>query len=245
MEDHAYLGEMFAGAIYLIIGVRLLRLGQRTGESPERLLAASFLCMSVSTGLYTLPNIVGLESLWTPFNFAGRVVVIPYVVLLALFTQRVFRPDDRWGVWLVWATAAFMVTGVGGSALAGDWEGFSIRSGWFALEWIGFTLPFAWTAADTFVQFVQARRRVRLGLCDRLVCNRYLLWALFALFQVGLDVVILPQYAEYEATGQFTAKWDVIYGTCGIASIVMIVLVFFPPALYRRWIDGAAPTTDG
>jgi hypothetical protein len=140
----------------------------------------------------------------------------------------------------VWGAAAFTVTGVGGSALAGDWEGFSITSGWFQLEWIGFTLPFAWTAAETLVQFLQARRRLRLGLCDLVVCNRYLLWALFALFQVGMSLVLLPQYAEYEATGQFGAKWDAIYGVLGIAALVMIWFVFFPPAFYRCWIHGVA-----
>ncbi len=144
----------------------------------------------------------------------------------------------------MWSTAALLVVGVGGSALNGDWEGFSIRSGWFQLEWLGYTLPYAWAAADTFPQYLQARRRVRLGLCGRLVCNRYLLWSLFALFQVGLCVIVIPQYAEYEATGQFSAKWDSIYGATGIASLVMIWLVFFPPAFYRRWIDTRAAVDD-
>jgi hypothetical protein len=245
MEDNAFLGEFIAGFVYLIVAARLFRLSRRSGEIPERLLAASFLCMAVSEALYTLPNLAAFESLWTPLNFAGRLAVIPDVVLLALFTRRVFRPDERWGAWLVWCTAAFIVTGVGGSALAGDWEGFSIGSGWFWLEWIGFTLPFAWTAVDTFIQFLQAGRRVRIGLCDRLVCNRYLLWTLFSLFQVGLCVIILPQYAEFEATNEFSAKWDAVYGAFGVASLVMIWFVFFPPIFYRRWISGAAPTAAG
>ena len=96
-------------------------------------------------------------------------------------------------------------------------------------------------ATPYLLQHLQARRRVRVGLCDRLVCNRYLLWASFALFQVAMCLVVLPQYAEYQATNQFTAKWDAIYGAFEVASLVMIWLVFFPPALYQRWIGGAAP----
>jgi hypothetical protein len=84
-----------------------------------------------------------------------------------------------------------------------------------------------------------------LGLCDPLVCNRYLLWALFGTLQVSLSLVLLPQYAEYESTNEFTAMWDAIYGTIEIVSLVMIWLVFFPPAFYQRWIQGSAPAATG
>ncbi len=43
MEDHAYIGELLAGIVYLIAGVRLFWLGQRTGEVPEKLLGVAFL----------------------------------------------------------------------------------------------------------------------------------------------------------------------------------------------------------
>jgi hypothetical protein len=56
-----------------------------------------------------------------------------------------------------------------------------------------------------------------------------------------LALVLLPQYANYETTSQFTAMWDALYGTIEIASLVMIGLVFFPPAFYQRWINGNAP----
>ncbi len=241
MEDHAYIGELLAGIVYLIAGIRLLRLSQRTGEAPERLLGAAFLAVGVSAGLYVLPNLSPFESLWAPLNFAGRVAYIPAAVMLALFTRRVFRPAERWGGWLVWGSAILLAIGVGGSAVGGDWEGFSISSGWFWLEWVGYTLPFCWAASETFAQYRQARRRVRLGLCDPLVCNRYLLWALFGTLQVCLSLVLLPQYSEYESTNQFTAMWDALYGIIEIFSLVTIWLVFFPPAFYQRWIQGSVP----
>jgi hypothetical protein len=128
--------------------------------------------------------------------------------------------------------------------MGGDWEGFSISNGWFWFEWVGFTLPFAWAGSEAFAQYLQARRRVRLGLCDPVVCNRYLLWALFGTLQVCLSLVLLPQYAEYESTNEFTASWDALYGTIEIASLVMIWLVFFAPAFYQRWINGNAPAPN-
>jgi len=240
MEDQAYIGELLTGIVYLIAGVRLLRLGERTGEAPERLLGATFLFMGVSAAFYVLPVFSAFESLWTPLIFAGRVTFLPAAVMLALFTRLVFRPENRWGVYLVWGTAILLVSGVGGSAWGGDWEGFSISNRWFWLEWVGFTLPFGWAGSEAFIQYRQARRRVRLGLSDPLVCNRYLLWALFGALQASSCLVLLPQYSEYETTSQFTATWDALYGASIIASLVMIWLVFFPPVLYRRWINRAA-----
>ena len=240
MEDHAYIGELLAGIVFLIAGDRLLRLGQRTGEALERLLGVTFLFMGVSAAFYVLPVFSAFESLWMPLNFAGRIFVIPYSVIFALFTRRVFRPAERWGGWLVWGTAILLVIGVGGSAMGGDWEGFSIGSPWFWLEWVGFTLPFGWAGSETFAQYRRARRRVRMGLCGRLVCNRYLLWALFGVLQVLLCLILLPQYAEYEASNQFTQAWDTLYGAVEIFSLVMIWLVFFPPDFYQRWINGNA-----
>jgi hypothetical protein len=180
------------------------------------------------------------ESLWTLLNFAGRVCVIPSVVIFTLFTWRVFRPTERWGGWLVWGMAILLVIGVGGSAMGGDWEGFSISNGWFWLEWVGYTLPFGWASSEAFAQYRQARRRLDLGLCEPLVCNRYLLWALFGAMQASLSLVLLPQYANYETTSQFTAMWDALYGAIEITSLVMIGLVFLPPAFYQRWINGNA-----
>ena len=241
MEGRAYIGELLAGIVYLIVGVRLLRLAQRSGEFPEKLLGVTFLFIGASAGLYVLPNLSPFESLWTSLNFAGRVTFLPAAVMIALFTRLVFRPEKRWGAWLVWGTAILLVIGVGGSAMGGDWEGFSISNGWFWLEWVGFTLPFGWAGTEAFAQHLQARRRVRLGLCDPLVCNRFLLWALFGAMQVCLSLVLLPQYANYEMTNQFTAAWDALYGAIEIVSLVMIWVVFFPPAFYRRWIQSAAP----
>jgi hypothetical protein len=240
MEGQAYLGELLAGTVYLIVGVRLFLLAQRTGEAPEKLLGVAFLFMGTSAGFYVLPKLSPFESLWTSLNFAGRVCVIPSVVIFTLFTWRVFRPAERWGGWLVWGMAILLVIGVGGSAMGGDWEGFSISNGWFWLEWVGYTLPYGWASSEAFAQYRHARRRARLGLCEPLVRNRYLLWALFGTLQVCLSLVLLPQYVNYETTNQFAAMWDALYGAIEIISLVMIGLVFFAPAFYQRWINSNA-----
>jgi hypothetical protein len=240
MGDHAYIGELIAGIFYLVVGARLARLGARTGETPERLLAGMFFVSGLSYLVYEIPLIIDTESLWTPLNFAGRLLYVPAPVLLAAFTRRVFRPDGSWAAWLVYGTAALMVGGVAGSAIVGEWEGFSISNGWFWLEWSGYTVPFAWAGAEAFIQHRHARRRWRLGLTEPMVCNRLMLWSLFGLIQACASLVILQQYASYAAQNQFALTWDLLVGALEMLSLGTIWLVFFPPVWYRGWIGRAA-----
>ena len=240
MEGDAYIGELAAAIFYLIVGARLARLACRTGEIPERLLAAMFFVTGLSYVVYNIPTIFGLESLWTALNFAGRVTYLPAPLLVAAFTRELFRREDPWAAWLMVGIAALLVAGVAGSALGGDWVGYSIGNGWFWLEWAGYTIPFGWAGAEAFAQYDQARRRLPLALCEPLVCNGFLLWSLFAIMQVGISLAILPQYATYELQGLFSATWDTLIGALEIFSVVAIWLVFFPPAAYQRWINSAA-----
>jgi hypothetical protein len=240
MEDHSYLGELLAAAFYLAAGAQLLRLAARTREVPERLLGAMFLFAGISYALYQASVVIEDVTLWTPLNFAARVLYLPVAVILAAFTRHVFRPESRWAGWLVWSCAALLVVGVVGSALRGDWEGFSIRNPWFWPEWLGYTAPFAWASVESLLYFGQARRRLRLGLCDPLACARFLLWGSFAAAQVFTSLLTLGQYAAYEREDVFGAGWDIAIGSIEICSIAMIWLVFFPPTAYRRWLTGDA-----
>jgi len=244
MGDHAYLGELAAAFAYLVVGARLLWLASRTGEMPERLLGALFLVTGTSLIVYDLPIIFDSEALWTPLNFAGRVLFLPVPVILAVFTRQVFRAESAWAAWLVRGCAALLVAGVTGSALRGDWEGFSISSPWFWLEWSGYTIPYAWAGAESLIQHGQARRRMRLGLCGSLVCNRLLLWGLYGTAAVAVSLGMPLQYAAYERESVFNATWDILINGGEIFTIALIWLVFFPPAVYRRWVEStAAPVT--
>lgn len=244
MGDNAYIGELFSAIFFVIAGARLLRLGRRTREAPEFLLGAAFVLSGIGLLFYMVPYAAAFESLWIPFTFAGRAAFIPVSILWALFTRSVFRPSENWATGLVWAIGALHLIGVGGSALTGDFEGFSISNGWFWLEWTGYTLPVAWTGLEALAQYGQARRRVRLKLCGPLVCNRMLLWGLFGALQVGLSIVVLFQYAAFDEANVFTPGWDLLYGVFSMSSVVMIWFAFFPPTFYRRWIEPGARKTS-
>jgi hypothetical protein len=244
LEGNAYLGEFAAGIIYLLAGARLMLLGIRTGETPERFLGACFVMFGASGILYALGEFEIFSGFQTPLYFAARVVYLPGAVLIAAFTARVFRSDDRWARWLVWGVAALFVIEVGGSALQGDWDGFSLSNAWFWLEFVGYALPFGWAAAEAFREYRQARRRVSIGLCEPSVCNRLFLWSLFGVIQFVGCFVVIGQYAAYGRENVFTATWDILYSGTTLAALVAMWLAFFPPKSYARWVNGATTQTE-
>jgi hypothetical protein len=237
--DNAWIGEFIAGIFYLIVGIRLTLLASRTGERPERLLSAMFFFSGASYILYTVPLVIPIDALWTPFNFAGRVSYIPAPILLTLFTREAFRNGSRFSAWMVYLTSFLLIVGVVASAIMGDWDGFSLGNPFFWLEWAGYTIPFAWAGMEAFGQYYPSRRRQWLGLCDGMVCNRLLLWGFFGVTQVGLSLVLLQMYADFEANNRFSLFFDVLTGVLEIVCIVLIWLVFFPPRFYQKFIADA------
>jgi hypothetical protein len=234
MIENGWIGEFIAGIIYVIVGIRLAQLASRTGERPERLLSAMFFFSGASYLIYTVPMAIPVDALWTPFNFAGRAIYIPAPILLAMFTREVFRSDARFSIWMVYATAALMVVGVGVSAMLGDWEGFSLGNPFFWLEWSGYTIPFAWAGLEAFGQYRSSLRRRRVGLCDRLVCNRLLLWSIWGMFQVALSALLIFMYAHWETNNVFSSLFDGLTGVLELFSLGLIWLVFFPPRSYQK-----------
>jgi hypothetical protein len=238
MFDGAWIGQLIAGIFYLVIGIQLARLASRTGERPERLLSNMFFFTSISYILYLIPLIIPIEALWTPFNFAGRVIYLPAPILVALFTREVFRSGSRVSTFIVYLTAALLIVGVGGAAMIGDWEGFTVGNPFFWLEWSGYTIPFAWAGLEAFSQYYPSRRRQRLGLCDRMTCNRLLLWSFYGMTQFGLSFVLLQMYVDYEANNVFSSFLDGVFGVFEMFALALIWLVFFPPRFYQKLVSG-------
>jgi hypothetical protein len=244
MEDHAYIGELVAAIAYLTVGVRMLRLSLRTGESPERLLGVSYTLVGMSYVFYVIPTIFNVGSLWTPLTLAGRITFDVAIIPFALFTRTVFRRDATWAGWLVCGFTTLIAFGLVFSLLSGDAEGMTLSNPWFWFEWVGYTGPSAWVSVEAFLAHAGAKKRVRIGLSDRLVANRFLLWAFHGLFGVGACLSVIPMYSEYAATQTFAAWPDRLLGGLEVGAVVTLWLVFFPPSFYRRWFSDAASMTE-
>jgi len=241
VEVSAFIQNAISCLIFLVVGARLYRLSVRTGRAPERLLGASLLLWGASIPLYDVPYLLLGEPGVAPFSFASRVLTQMGTIAFVVFTRRVFRAQERWAAWLVIGTAVCLSVGVGGSVWIGDWEGIYLLSNpWYWLECVGSIVPMGWMTAEGFIQYAKARQRRRLGLCAPLVCNRFLLWGLAGMLWLLLELSYIAQNVEYELTQHWSGSLDLLTGSLDVVPVALVWLAFFPPARYRRWVEGTA-----
>ncbi len=243
MEVSAFIGHAISCLIYLVAGAGLYRLSLRTSKAPERLLGASLLLWSASIPLYDIPSLLVGEPGVVPFSFASRVLSHMGTVAFVMFTRRVFRAQEDWAAWLVIGTAVCLSVGVGGSVWIGDWEGiYPLSNPWYWLECVGSIARMGWRVAVGFIQYTKARQRRRLGLCAPLVCNRFLLWGLVGMLWLLLELSLIAENAVYEVTLRWSDSLALLVGSLEVAPVALVWLAFFPPAVYRHWIEGTAAT---
>jgi len=246
MEDNAFIFEAISGVILFAVGVRVLKLAARTSGIHERLLGIYLVLSGISYAFYSIPLMIDVGSLFTALTFAGRIIYTISVYFLLEFTRSVFRSNQAWSRWLVYALLLALVLGVGVSSMQGDWEGYTVSNPWFWSEWLGYTLTPLWVGVEGIRAFRNARKRVRIGLCDPVVANRYLLWGLFGIFQVCASLVIVEMYADYETDQYFASGPDLVLGGFEILAAAVAWLAFFSPTFYRNWIaDGASSAASG
>jgi hypothetical protein len=245
MDENSYVFEVVAGVLYALVGGRLWLLSRQTRQRPEQLIGLTFLLWGGSYLIYNFPFMLESEALVTPFFFSGRISYDLGTVAITLFTRRVFRPNARWGGWIVIAIVAFLIVGIAGSATVGDWEGVEASSNpWFWCEWAGISLPLIWFGIEAAIQYSGALRRSKLGLCNRFTCNQFLLWSLAGFFMIGSNIAFIFQYFEYERAAHFSGAMDALVGLFEIFTIGVIWLVFFPPDIYRNRFTVPEPTPE-
>jgi len=241
-----YIGYSIAGLVHLIVGVRLFALSARSAQTPDRLLSVAFLFWALSYLLFGVPYAHFLDEALIPplFLFSSMFTLYLATIIFTFFTRAVFRNQERWALWLVVGIVGCLIVGVAGSVWVGDWGGeHPLSNPWWWVTRVGSAAPYVWMGAEGLAQHVKARRRLRLGLCDPLACNRFLLWGLAGALWLILEVVEGADYIVYESTGQWSDSLSVLGGSLDVIPSGIIWLVFFPPAFYRRWIQGSAPAT--
>lgn len=242
MVDIPHLAAVISGLSFLVVALGLLLRASQTGAAPERLLGVAFLLIATSYVFSVVPYAFEIEPLLAPFSLVSRITYAVSVISIAVFTLRVLQSDETWTRSLVYGSALLMAAGIGLTVLEDDLSGFNpLRSYGYWLEWTGLLLPFVWLGLAAFAHFGRAREQVRLGLCDPIVSNRFLLLSLFGLFEVCGFFVEVALYIISESQQIWTAGMDLLYAVPDLLSVVAVWLAFFPPALYRKWITGAAP----
>ncbi len=242
MEASVYIGSTAAGLVYLVLGARLARLGNRTRSASEWVLGLAFLIWSLSYALWvTSVASQGQPALESQLLIASRLATTLGGVGIAFFPLLAFRRGSTWANWLSASITICLIVGRVGSSWVGDPEGLEpLTNVWWWFEWIGEIAPAIWIGAEGLHHYGTTRPRIRLGLCEPIVGHRYLLWGIAGVFWTLLGFVIVGQYVEFWVTQSWSAVLDNLVGFCEIAALAMIWLAFFAPASYQRRINSSA-----
>ena len=226
-------------SLLVVLGVQLLALAVRTRRLPELWIGLFFLCTAPGAGL-----MLAVLEQWK------RGVAVEWMVQLGLplislgticcylFTCSTFRSGQRWAQGLAAAGSALCLWGcftqLGG--LSGQ-----LDSGRPHLSFVlARVLCFGWATYEALRLYRMMRRRRALGLGDPVVANRFLLFAVWSGSMGVLPMVhgldrLLGGPVGYQ---RLLAIFPKSIGTVMLASIV---LTFFPPRAYLRWLRGAQP----
>ncbi len=240
MALFALLGISLFAVASFVVGWRLLWLAHRTGMLPEKLIGGSlFLAGGVGTALLILAGVTGPAR--GVFSTAAMLAVDCGITVLGVFTWRVFRPG------LVGATVVATCTAMLFLSFATDWvSGLYLgvgRSNFsMSADYFGRLVMYGWASYETLRQYALARRRVRLGLTEPLLANRFLLWGIATLAALGIWLHSL--WSEVVQRNEQT-EWYLVVTVLGCICALAIWLAFFPPRAYRRWFETSAASQAG
>jgi hypothetical protein len=243
MEENAFVMEIIAGVIFFCVGIRLYGLSRRSRQMPEYLVALTFVAWALSFAFYDIPYFFKPEGekIAPAAAYGSLVAVNVGNIALALFTREVFRKGARWATWLVVAIGLLMLYGMIGSAWVGDWEQIDpVANPGYWPQTVGGLAPSVWMCFEGFTQYRTTRKRRNLGFCEPLTCHNFLLWGVAGALWMALEFVLVAQDQFYREVGEWSNALGIANGLLEIVPIALMWLVFFPPAAYRRWIEGEA-----
>ncbi|HXV36036.1 MAG TPA: hypothetical protein VEC18_02740 [Myxococcota bacterium] len=243
MDENAVAFEALTGIVYLLVGLRLYALSQRTRLDPEWMIAAAFLLWTVCYAFHELAYLLAPagEPQQPLTAFIALLALNAGNIAFALFTRVVFRARERWAGWLVAAIALGHVLGAAGSAWVGDWGQIDpLANPAYWPQSAAATATAIWMGVEGFLHYTSARRRRKIGLCDAITCHNFLLWCLVGVLWAVLEGVLVVQDLVYVSVGDWSDALGLANGVLELVPIALIWLVFFPPAAYRRWVEGAA-----
>lgn len=220
-----------------VVGARLMLLAQRTRRLPELAIGASlFLLGAIGYPLTILArNGVGGPQGAEWLLGAGFAFENVGAAAMALATWRTFRRDSAWARALFIGFAA---------VLAGSWLAQALRGELAvvnALYWTAFAgraLPFAWSAAESWLYHARLRRRLAIGLADPVVTDRFRLWAIntsavTAAFGV-FGIAVLMELPVSTSPNVLASS-----SIAGLVASVSMWLAFLPPRWYLRRFEDA------
>jgi len=230
--------------VSLVLGVRLLRLWSRSRQLPELAIGASFLIAGVMGYVATVlgnPGTAGLpDALAYRVMVSGIGLISAGVALTYFFVWKVFRPDAAWARGLFWiaiVALSLTVAPISGDPVAGAQVNITTVIGDLVRFGGG-----AWGACESLRYFGLMRKRMRVGLAEAAVANRFLLWGLASLSTGTIFLVTSTavRLALSPADGSVTPGVMTLISLLTLVTAISQWLAFLPPARYTRWIESRA-----
>ena len=242
LESAAGISTLLFIAMGGFVGIRLLLLAKRTKGLPEALLGLSMLLIvGVGYTLYIVPPLLQLTpSAVSVCSAAGILSMSTGWAACWLFTWRVFRPNDR--VAMTVSVAAIGVVGLSGAIQAVDIATSDrIRVASADLSWTTIRIcalsVYLWCGFESGRYWWMLKKRLKLGLADPVVTNRFLLWAI--VMGVSFANVVVPALAAAIGAPDESPGMRVWIATTGLVCAGALYLGFLPPQRYTDRIRQA------
>jgi len=240
MESFVWVGFVAFFVASLSVGVRLVLLWGRTRQLPELLIGIGVLGIGpVGFGLMTLADLSrGSAPAIARVLFAIALLAVSAGVFAkCCFNWRVYHPDRVWVRRMVWAAGALLLTLY---LVEFRISGFETRDLLGASHTTRTALQVAcllWGSGEALRYWRMMRRRLRLGIADAVVTNRFFLWGLGAgAAGVGSGVGLVAQWVTNTASIEIT--WLMLSSSLhGLTAAVAMWLAFMPTESYRRFIE--------
>jgi len=243
--EFVVVAQALTGALYLlttlIIGSRLIMLARRTRQLPEFLLGGALLLGGILAGPLEAASVTlrgeTAPSLAGTLLLAGKIAGLGALICHAEFIRRVFRPRERWAWLLVAVMVSCPLATFYGFNAHGAFATSPIPWNWFWLDLSVRIAASTWLAAEGAIYYGMMRRRLRLGLADPLVTNRFLLWTIAGCLSiVMLFTSVPPMFLDRATAGNLLVLDLFVFSIAGVGVSALYFLTFLPPESFRRWI---------
>jgi hypothetical protein len=224
------------------VGVRILARSRADHSLPELAVGLALVAFCGVTQPLSLARVV-LEGRIGPDAHA-LLQVVPSLsaavaaICLYLFTWRVFRPHVPWAALLFAGGSALALWAAAGSATLAFYESRfqpNLTGRWIAISALSFAVCFAWAGGESLIYWTRLRRRMRLGLADALLVNRFLLWGSACSVSFAIDLV-LAACAWQGVDFNRDQSVRVLVSVSSLVQAIAWYLGFTPPAWYTRRI---------
>lgn len=233
VKPAALVALFFFSSILGLVSARLLGLAVRTRRMPELLLGLSTALplMGFTIGFVGAAVGHGIPAGWVT-ELGGSLCDLGFIATIG-FVWRVFRKDERWAGVLSFVLASSLLVMPAINHWV-PWE-HGVPSA-MVPRGILRTICYGWAAWESLRYANLMRRRVRFGLAEPLLADRFSLWG-FAHLCLALTLLLLMAGVRLHLGGADFAQFCTISGVLmGFLAAVPLTLSFFPPEGYARHV---------